>query len=275
MIFGTGRQGLRSYPFQTGSMEFIDTHTHLYDEAYGEECREAVQRALDAGVRKMIMPDIDSSTRGAMFSLAASYRDTLYPCIGLHPTSVGAGWEEEYRKVLEHKDRKDIVAVGEIGMDCYWSKDYVKEQQEVLRLQLELSLELGLPAVIHSRDATGYIFDILEGFRGRGLKGVFHAYSGSIETYSRLGQYGDWYVGIGGVVTFRNASIAETIKSIPLERILTETDSPYLTPVPFRGKRNESAYIPYIAEKIADLKGTSIAKVAETTSDNAKRLFRI
>lgn len=256
-------------------MEFIDTHTHLYDEAYGEECGKAADRALEAGVCKMILPDIDSKTRESMFSLASSREGILFPCIGLHPTSVGADWESEYEKVLEHRDRKDIVAVGEIGMDCYWSKDFVKEQREVFRLQLELSAELGLPAIIHSRDASEQIFDILEGFRGRGLKGVFHAYSGSIGTYRRLERYGDWYVGIGGVITFRKASIAETVKHIPIERILTETDSPYLTPAPFRGQRNESAYIPYIAEKIAAQKGLSLEKVAETTADNAKTLFGI
>lgn len=256
-------------------MTFIDTHTHLYDEAYGEEGNKAVERAIASGVQKMIMPDIDSKTRDKMFSLASDHKDVLYPCIGLHPTSVEAGWEDEYAMVLEHKDRKDIVAIGEIGMDCYWSKEFVREQMDAFRLQIELSLELGLPAIIHNREATELIFDILEGFKGRGLKGVFHAYSGSIGTYRRFEKYGDWFVGIGGVVTYKKASIAETVKDIPIERILTETDSPYLTPSPYRGQRNESAYSHYIAEKIAVQKGLSLETVAETTSSNAKALFRI
>lgn len=256
-------------------MNFTDTHTHLYDEAFGECPQDAVRRAVGAGVTKMILPDIDSSSRESMFSLAGDFPGTLYPCIGLHPTSVGADWESEYGKVLENRNREGIVAIGEIGIDCYWSTEHVREQEEVFRLQLELSLEMGLPAIIHSREATGRISDILEGFRGRGLRGVFHAFSGSIETFRSLERYGDWYVGIGGTITFRKASIAETVRDIPLERILTETDSPYLTPVPFRGQRNESAYIPYIAEKIAAQKGIDTGLVAEVTSANAKELFRI
>lgn len=256
-------------------MEFVDTHTHLYDEAFEDGGSQAVARAIDSGVKKLIFPDIDSSSREKMFLLASKFPTNVFPCLGLHPTSIDSGWEKEYQKVLDNKQRKDIVAIGEIGIDCYWSTDFLKEQMECFRLQLELSLELDLPVIIHSREATAKIFEILEGFKGRGLKGVFHAFGGSIETFREFDKYGDWMVGIGGTVTFKKASIAKTIKEIPLDRILTETDSPYLTPSPHRGTRNESAYIPIIAQKIAEIKEISIDKVAMVTTNNALKLFRI
>lgn len=223
----------------------------------------------------MVFPDIDSSSRKAMFELASRHEDTVFPCLGLHPTSVGAGWEQEYSDMLGEVSRHKIIAIGETGIDCYWSKEFIGQQKEVFRLQLEMASKMDLPVIIHSRESTEIIFDILEGFKGAGLRGVFHAFSGSYETFKRFSAYGDWYVGIGGVLTYKKASIAETIKRIPLERILTETDSPYLTPVPHRGQRNESSYIPLIADKIAAQKGISIENVAETTYRNAQNLFRI
>lgn len=256
-------------------MKFVDTHTHLYDEAFEDGGTEAVARAIGSGVDKMIFPDIDKSSRQKMFDLAAKFPENAFPCIGLHPTSIDSNWKQEYELVLACKGRTDIVAIGEIGIDCYWSTDFIKEQMECFRLQLELSLELGLPVIIHSREATARIFEVLDSFRGRGLKGVFHAFGGSIETFREFDKYGDWMVGIGGTVTFKKASIAQTIKEIPLDRILTETDSPYLTPSPHRGTRNESSYIPIIARKIAEVKGISLEKVAETTTDNAFKLFRL
>ncbi len=254
---------------------FIDTHTHLYDEAFAEDADAAIKRAIDAGVTKMVFPDIDSSSRKAMFELASRHEDTVFPCLGLHPTSVGAGWEQEYSDMLGEVSRHKIIAIGETGIDCYWSKEFIGQQKEVFRLQLEMASKMDLPVIIHSRESTEIIFDILEGFKGAGLRGVFHAFSGSYETFERFSAYGDWYVGIVGVLTYKKSSIAETIKRITLERILTETDSPYLTPVPHRGQRNESSYIPLIADKIAAQKGISIENVAETTYRNAQNLFRI
>lgn len=255
-------------------MEFIDTHSHLYDEAFLGEEDDAIGRAVDNGVTKMILPDIDSSTRNSMFSLAARHSDRLYPCLGLHPTSVDAGWKSELDKVMDHP-AKGICAIGEIGMDCYWSKDHIKEQECVLKEQLKLAHTMSLPVIIHSRESTDLIIRILKECKSFEPHGVFHAFSGSIETYRELQKIGDWYIGIGGVLTYKKASIAETIKDIPLERIILETDSPYLTPVPFRGKRNESGYIPHIAAKLAELKEIDIAQVAETTTANARKLFRI
>lgn len=255
-------------------MEFIDTHSHLYDEAFAGEEDIVLQRAVDAGVTKLIFPDIDSQSREAMFAFADRHKGTVFPCAGLHPTSVDASWEKEMMLVEQHLDR-DIVAIGEIGIDCYWSKEFLEQQKEVFRIQLGIAAERDLPVIIHSRESTEIIINIIKELRHLGIRGVFHAYSGSKETFRELERLGDWYIGIGGVLTYKKASIAETVKEIPLERILLETDSPYLTPVPFRGKRNESSYVPYIAQKLSELTGRSIEEVAAVTTENAKKLFSI
>ncbi len=255
-------------------MRFIDTHSHLYDEAFHPEEDYAVERAVEAGVTKMILPDIDSQSRDAMFALADRHPGTTFPCLGLHPTSIDAGWEKEL-SLLENYLSYKIYAIGEIGMDCYWSKEFVKQQQEALRIQLEMADRMNLPVIIHSRESTELIINVLKDCRHLCLRGVFHAYSGSKETFQELSRLGDWYIGIGGVLTYRKAGIAETVKSIPLDRILLETDSPYLSPVPFRGKRNESSYIPHIVAKLSELTGKDIAEIAETTTRNAEKLFGI
>ncbi len=256
-------------------MEFIDTHSHLYDEAFSSEEDLAVARAIEAGVTRMILPDIDSTSREAMFSLADRHAGTLFPTLGLHPTSVGADWKDEMEAVQNAFSEHKIWAIGEIGIDCYWSKEFLEEQKEVFRLQLEMAHKADLPVIIHSRESTELIINILKDIKHLNPRGVFHAYSGSAETYRELQKLGDWYIGIGGVLTYKKASIAETVKDIPLERIILETDSPYLTPVPHRGKRNESSYIPHIAEKLALQKETSLEEVARTTTENAKRLFML
>ena len=254
---------------------FIDTHSHLYDEAFASEEDLAVERAIEAGVTRMILPDIDSETRDAMFGLAQRHQNHLFPCLGLHPTSIKSDWQTELDKVFSLAESKSIYAIGEIGIDCYWSKEFLNEQIEAFRLQLELASRLSLPVIIHSRESTELILKTLKECRHLGLRGVMHAYSGSVETYTELQKTGDWYIGIGGVLTYKKASIAETVKQIPLKRILLETDSPYLTPVPYRGKRNESAYIPHIAEKLSQQTGTSIEEIAATTTENASKLFGI
>ena len=254
---------------------FTDTHSHLYDEAFAGEEDLAVERAVKAGVTKMILPDIDSASRDSMFALAQRHHGILFPCLGLHPTSIGKDWKAEMDAVMSLADSQKIWAIGEIGIDCYWSKEFLEEQMEAFRLQLELASKMSLPVIIHSRESTELILNTLKEYRHLGLRGVMHAYSGSTETYRELQKAGDWYIGIGGVVTYKKASIAETIKEIPLERILLETDSPYLTPVPHRGKRNESSYIPHIAGFIASRKETNIEEVAAITTQNAEKLFGI
>lgn len=255
-------------------MVFYDTHSHIYDEAFAGEEDLAIRRAAEAGVSKIIFPDIDSQTRAHMFSVAERHPGVVFPCLGLHPTSIDAGWKEEMERMEEYKAAR-IHAIGEIGIDCYWSREFLKEQEEAFRLQLELAHKEDLPVIIHSRESTELIINILKSCRHLELRGVFHAYGGSIETFRELQKLGDWYVGIGGVLTYKKASIAETVKQIPLERILLETDSPYLTPVPYRGKRNESSYIPVIASRLAELTGRNIEDIAAQTTENAIKLFHI
>lgn len=253
-------------------MRYVDTHSHLYDEAFAGEEDQAVSRAVEAGVDRIVIPDIDSKTRDSMFALADRHSGRLFPTLGIHPTSVGEDWRDELEKMESYTGRR-IYAIGEVGIDCYWSKEFLEEQKETFRLMLQTAHERNLPVIIHSRDSTDIILSILKEHRNLGLRGVFHAFSGSIETYREIQKLGDWYVGIGGVLTFKKASIAEAVKEIPLERILLETDSPYLTPVPFRGKRNESSYIPLIAARLAELKGIGTEEVASYTSLNAETLF--
>lgn len=255
-------------------MRFVDTHTHLYDEAFSKDSDLAVERACALGVDRMILPDICSSSRKAMFELSDRHPGVLFPCLGLHPTEIDGNWEEELERIGEWKGR-DIKAIGEIGLDLYWSKEFAVQQAEAFRRQLELAHSLDLPVIIHSRNATEPLLEILENCHLSGLRGVFHAYSGSLESWRELSRTGDWMVGIGGVLTFKKASIAETVKSIPLDRILLETDSPYLTPVPHRGERNESSYIPLIASTLAGILGLELEEVAAVTSSNAETLFGI
>jgi len=255
-------------------MQFTDTHTHLYDEAFIGDIGKVLGRATEAGVSKMILPDIDSLSRGSMFNLADSYPGILFPCLGVHPTSVNKNWKDEISRMEAHLSRK-IYAIGEVGIDCHWSVEHLEEQIKTFRYMLETAHRLSLPVIIHSRESTEVIIKVLKEYKHLNLRGVFHAYSGSIETFRQIQSTGEWYIGIGGVLTFKKASIAETVKNIPLERILLETDSPYLTPVPYRGQRNESAYIPLIASVLAELKGVDITEVAEKTTDNAEKLFGI
>lgn len=259
--------------FVTG-MEFIDTHTHSSDKSYEGEEEIVIARALAAGVSHMLEADVDSSEREAMFSLCRKHRDCLHPMLGLYPGSVDRNWKEELSAV-EKYDRTGVVAIGEIGLDYHFSIEFKEEQKEAFRAQLELASSWNLPVNIHLRDATEDFFSIIASTANLHLRGNLHAFSGSAETFRRLSRYGDWYVGIGGVLTFKNAGIAEEIKNIPLDRILLETDAPYLAPTPHRGERNESSLIPVIAEKLAGLKGVSLEEVAEATTKNAKQLFAI
>lgn len=255
-------------------MRFVDTHTHLYEPDYDGD--DPVEKAISAGVDKMVLPDVCSASRDRMFALSEKYPDNTFPCIGLHPTEVNTEWKSELA-LLESdaaKNRK-IYAIGEAGLDCHWSRDFLKEQVEVFRAQIEMALKKRLPLIVHCREATSLCLDTLEDFKGRGLRGVMHAYSGSIETFRELDKYGEWYVGIGGVLTFKKASIAETVKYIPIERIVLETDAPWLAPVPHRGQRNESAYIPDIAAALAAIKQLPVETVAEVTTHNAEQIFSI
>ena len=256
-------------------MEFIDTHTHTYDEAFAGCEEEIVARALAAGVTVQLQADVDSRERERMFALVERHPGVLRPMLGLYPGSVDKEWRREV-DALEAWRGRGIVAVGEIGLDYHYGADFKEEQKEAFRVQLELAAAWDLPVNIHLREATEDFFAIISDCRHLGLRGNLHAFSGSAEMFERLLRIGgDWYVGIGGVVTFKKASLAETVKRIPLDRILLETDAPYLTPVPHRGERNESAYIPLIAAFLARQKGVNLEEVAAVTTDNARRLFAL
>lgn len=254
---------------------YIDTHAHIYDEAFEGEWQGVVDRAREAGVRLMLQADIDSSERGKMIEVQERFPDSIRNMAGLYPGSVNENWEQEVELARRYAGTAEVVAIGEIGLDYHYSKETSDLQKHALEAQFKMAAELDLPVNIHERDATNDFFEVLERCRHLGLRGNLHAFSGSYETFQRLQKYGDWSVGIGGVVTFKNANVAESVKKIPLDRILLETDAPYLTPVPHRGQRNESSYIPIIAAKVAELKGIDIAEVAAQTTENACRLFNL
>lgn len=255
-------------------MEFIDTHTHNSDPAYQDCEDEVIRRAEEAGVTALIQADIDSSERERMYSLSARHPGVLYNMLGLYPGSVNGHWRDEIDALLPWRD-KGPVAMGEIGLDYHFGTEFKEEQKEAFRTQLELASEWDLPVNIHLRDATEDFFAIIKDCRHLHLRGNLHAFGGSYETFMRLSGLGDWYVGIGGVVTFKKSRIGEDISRIPLDRILLETDAPYLAPVPHRGERNESSFIPLIAEFIAAHKGISTEETARATTANAKQLFAI
>lgn len=255
-------------------MEFVDTHNHICDEAFSGEEDSVIGRALSAGVTKMLQADIDSSERPAMYAAVERHPGVLFPMLGLYPGSVGANWKDEIDRMLSYKGR-GAVALGEIGLDYHEGRKFEAQQREAFRLQLELAAQMDLPVNVHLRDATEDFLKIVEDCAHLGLRGNLHAFGGSWETFCRVQKSGDWYVGIGGIVTFKNSKLPETVGKIPLDRILLETDAPYLAPTPFRGTRNESSMIPLIAGKIAEIKGISIGEVASATTANAKKLFGI
>jgi len=269
-----------------GKALFIDTHTHFYDEWLLPDAEAAVQRALEAGVGKMIQADVDSHERGAMWEIGNRHPGVIFEMLGLYPGSVGADWQDELDQVfriaegdsstsLGMTDKEQIVAIGEIGLDYHEGTQYATQQKEVLRQQFELAAQLNLPVNIHLRDAWEDLLTILKDCTHLHLRGNLHCFTASYEIYEQANRYGDFSVGIGGVVTFKNAGIAKVLERIPLEKILLETDAPYLAPVPHRGQRNESAFLPLVAAKVADIKGLSLQEIETITTHNAETLFGI
>lgn len=251
----------------------VDTHTHFYDDWLLPDAEAAIQRALDAGVGKMIQADVDSTERPRMWGIGLRHPGVLFQMAGLYPGSVTAdNWRDELDQV---HGITGVVAIGEIGLDYHEGREYVKEQKEVLRLQLELAAQRNLPVNIHLRDAWEDFLTILKDTRHLNLRGNLHCFSGSYEVYQEANRYGNWSVGIGGVITFKNSKLAQTVAKIPMEHILLETDAPYLAPVPHRGERNESSYLPLIAQKVAEVKGLTREECERITTENAERLFNI
>lgn len=259
----------------------IDTHAHIFSEEFDGDIDEVMARAEQAGVSHMICPAIDSATHDRLLRLVRSYPGQCLPLIGLHPTSVNGNpaWRNELAIVENYlaspPERVRWHGVGEVGMDLYWSKDYKEEQEEAFVRQIELSLKYSLPLSVHVRDAWKETKEILRRFAGKGVKGVMHAFSGTTGDYDELKVYGDFMFGIGGVITYKKSSLPEVAVHIPLSDMVLETDSPYLPPVPFRGKRNESAYLPFICNKIAEIKGITPEEAALRTTQNAAAMFGI
>lgn len=256
------------------NLRFIDTHTHPYDEAFDADRDVMLQRAISEGVTKWIFPSIDIDSYERLSSLHSQYPSNSFVAMGLHPTSVGPTWKEELAFVEKQLSQNKYIAVGEVGIDAYWSREYLKEQIEVFSAQIDLALKYDLPLIIHQRNALPEMWDLLNS-KPHTLKGVFHAFGGSYQTYKIIKKYGDFKLGIGGVVTFKNAAVAQSIENIPLSDILLETDAPWLTPSPYRGERNEISYIPIIAAKIAQIKNIDIEEVAQITTHSAEALFKI
>ena len=263
-------------------MILIDTHSHLYDEAFDADREEALERARQAGVGRLLLPAIDSESHDRLFDLCRRHAECCTPMMGLHPTSVNDNprWRDELALAERWlasppEGINPFCAVGEIGLDLYWSRDFRDEQIEAFRRQIDLALRYGLPIVVHTRDAWPETLEIMREYAGRGLRGVFHAFSDSAESYRELKTYGDFLFGIGGVVTFKTSRIAEVVREMELQDLLLETDCPYLTPAPYRGQRNESAYVRYVCEKVAELKGLPAEEVARVTTANAQRMFGI
>lgn len=255
-------------------MNLIDTHSHLFLEEFSEDLSQVIERARAAGVSHIFMPNIDSTTIRPMLEVCNRYADYCFPMIGLHPTSVDGEYEKELEVVAsELASGRSYVAIGEIGMDLYWDKTFCREQEIVLRRQLDWALEYDLPVVIHCREAFEPIYKIMEDYRSTSLRGVFHSFTGNADEAAKVLEFPGFLLGVNGVLTFKNSRLSEVFATVPLDRVLLETDSPYLTPVPYRGRRNESAYVQYVLLKLADVYGLSPEEVAERTSASALKVF--
>ncbi|WP_321520079.1 TatD family hydrolase [uncultured Bacteroides sp.] len=255
-------------------MNFIDTHSHLFVEEFAEDLPLVIQRAKAVGVSRIYMPNIDCSTIQPLLDTVARYPDYCFPMIGLHPTSVNIGFREELsvmKKMLEQPH--SFVAIGEVGMDLYWDRTYLCEQFEAFETQLQWSAEYKLPLIIHSRDSFDEVYQVMKRNEDKELKGIFHSFTGTKEEAELLLQFDGFYLGINGVVTFKKSALPEVLRSVPLERIVLETDSPYLTPAPNRGKRNESANVKDTLLKLAAIYQCPAEEVAEITTRNALKIF--
>ena len=263
-------------------MLLTDTHSHLYDTAFDDDRRQAMNRAMVAGVDRLFLPAIDSESHEALFDLCRAYPDRCFPMMGLHPTSVNDQPDYEAELTLVERYLKQppegitrFCAIGEVGLDFYWSREHVAEQIDAFERQIEWSLQYRLPLVIHTRAAEEQMVALLRKYRGSGLRGVMHAFTGSYADYRAIRECGEFVFGIGGVVTYKNSGLADLLTRMSPADLVLETDCPYLTPVPFRGKRNESAYLRYTCLRMAELLGMPEAEVARITTENSRRIFGI
>jgi len=255
-------------------MIITDTHTHLYSEQFNEDRAEMIQRALDLGISRFFIPAIDSSYTDAMLKLESDFSKHVFLMMGLHPTSVKENYQEELALVKEWLDKRNFYAVGEIGIDLYWDKSFLQQQQDAFKTQIEWAKEKGLPIVIHCREAFNEIFEVLDDVNDAELYGIFHCFTGNQVQAEKAISF-NMKLGIGGVVTFKNGGIDKFLNEISLEHIVLETDSPYLAPTPYRGKRNESSYIVTILDKLVDIYNLTPQEIATITTQNSNDIFGI
>ena len=254
-------------------MTLIDTHCHLYLTDFEADRQQVIDRAVADGVEKMYLPAIDSTEFERLLMLEKAFPGRCIPMMGLHPCSVKGNYEDELRLVKDQLRVRRFAAVGEIGLDFYWDVSFTEQQYDAFRRQVDWAGELKLPVVIHSRNSLDECIGVIKEKQNGELTGIFHCFSGSVEQGRKIIDLG-FYLGIGGVVTYKNSGLAEVVKNLPLQSMVLETDAPYLTPAPFRGKRNESSYIKYVAQKLAEVKGVSVEEVAAVTTANAENIFR-
>ncbi len=254
---------------------FIDTHAHLYSDKFKEDRTEMIQRALDAGVNRLFLPNIDENSIEGMELLVKQYPNVCYSMIGIHPCDVRKDWQTQLKTIQSKFIKNHHIAIGEIGIDLYWDKSLVSEQKEAFAAQIKWAISEKLPIVIHARDSFTEIFEVVDILNDDDLTGVFHCFTGTKEQAERILNYGGFKLGIGGVVTFKNSGLDKVLASVPLTELVLETDAPYLAPSPYRGKRNESSYIPLIAEKLSDIYACSVEEIAKITTRNALSVFKL
>lgn len=250
----------------------IDTHTHLYLDEFSDHINEVMARAQAAGITQCYLPAINSNTHEAMLSLEATFPETCIAMMGLHPCYVKENYLDELKLVEDWLQQRKFAAIGECGLDFYWDKTFIKEQYLALEQQIEWAIYYQLPIILHTRNATQETIDVIAKHAPRGLKGIFHCFGGNAHEAKQITDMG-FYLGIGGVLTYKNAGLDKLMETIDLRHVVLETDAPYLTPVPHRGKRNESSYLAIVCKKLAEIKGLTEEEVARITTDNALRVF--
>lgn len=253
----------------------IDTHTHLYSDQFDEDRELVIQNAINSGVTKLLLPNIDLDSIEGMHQLVKNYPQNCFPMMGLHPCSVAKNYKTVLDKMKVLLDSNKYIAVGEIGMDLYWDKTFINEQADALKTQIKWAKDKKLPIVIHVRDAFDEIFEVIDPLNDDSLFGVFHCFTGNSEQASKILSYGDFKLGLGGVLTFKNSGLETTISNIDMQYLVLETDSPYLAPHPNRGKRNESNYVNIVAQKLAEIKNISLIEVDQITTKNANDIFKL